>query len=236
MPLELSELSLEEALRSYSSVKGHRKRVEKEIGNILRLLKNNYSATSEERINDRLEKLEKHTHKLSDIAEYLVSLKYAKARDHRKEVADFKEVLDKCSEEVFTVLHDRHATPAQAQAVQAAVQAAAPQRAPSKPSSSELRPEKLTHDASTSTFRTWKKQFKVYFDAAQMGALPCSQQQGYLYAIAWMLYYFCTIYLRRIFNRATQRHSPLKKNGLDRFAEVAAKRPRICRGGGKMSG
>ena len=75
MALELSESTLEEALRSYSSVKGHRTRVEKEIGNPLRLLKNNYSATSEERINDRLEKLEKHTHKLSNIAEYLITLK-----------------------------------------------------------------------------------------------------------------------------------------------------------------
>ena len=54
MPLELSELTLEEALRSYSSVKGHRTRIEKEIGNLLRLLTNQYSATSEERVNDRL--------------------------------------------------------------------------------------------------------------------------------------------------------------------------------------
>ena len=77
MSLQLSELTLEEALRSYSSVKGHRTRVEREIGNLLRLLKDQYSATSEERLNDRLEKLEKHTHRLSDIAEYLVSLKYA---------------------------------------------------------------------------------------------------------------------------------------------------------------
>ena len=96
MALELSELTFEEALRSYSSMKGHRTRIEKEIGSLLRLLTNNYSATSEERLNDRLEKLEKHTHKLSDIAEYLITLKY-RARDHRDEVADFKEVLDKCS-------------------------------------------------------------------------------------------------------------------------------------------
>ena len=46
---------------------------------------------------------------MSDIAEYLVSLKYAKACDHREEVEDFKEVLDKCSEEVFNLLHERHA-------------------------------------------------------------------------------------------------------------------------------
>ena len=69
MALELSELTLEEALRSYSSVKGHRTRVEREIGNLLRLLKDQYSATLEDRINDRLEKLEKHTHRLSDIAD-----------------------------------------------------------------------------------------------------------------------------------------------------------------------
>ena len=62
-----------------------RTRVEKKIGNLLRLLTNQYSATSEERVNDRLEKLEKHTHRTSDIAEYLASLKYAKARDHREE-------------------------------------------------------------------------------------------------------------------------------------------------------
>ena len=95
-------------------------------------------------------------------------------------MADFKEVLDKCSDEVFTLLHECHFAPAQVQAVQAAAQAAAPQRASNKPSASELRPEKLTHDASTFTFRTWKKQFKIYFDAAQMGAIPCAQQQGYL--------------------------------------------------------
>ena len=116
MALELSDMTLEEALRSYSSVKGHRTRVEKEIGNLLRLLTNNYSATSEERFNDMLEKLEKHTHKLSDIAEYLITLKYTKARDHRDEVADFKEVLDKCYEEVSNMLHEHHGAPAQAPA------------------------------------------------------------------------------------------------------------------------
>ena len=50
----------------------------------------------------------------------------------------------------------------------------------SKPSSSEFKPEKLQHYASTATFRTWKKQFKAYFDAAQIISLPCSQQKAYL--------------------------------------------------------
>ena len=85
MSLELSELALEEALCSNSSVKGHRPMVEKEIGNLICLLTVTYSVTSEERLrlNDRLEKLQTYTHRLSDIAEYLVSLKCAKARDHR---------------------------------------------------------------------------------------------------------------------------------------------------------
>ena len=76
--------------------------MEREIGNLLRLLKDQYSATSEERLNDRIEKLKKHTHWLSDISEYLVSLKYAKARDHRDQVEEFKETLDKCTEEVLS--------------------------------------------------------------------------------------------------------------------------------------
>ena len=112
MPLELSEMTLEEALRSYTSVKGHRTRVEREIGNLLRLLAATYSAPSENRLNESLEKLQTHTHRLSDIAEYLVSLKYAKARDHRDEVEDFKEVLNRCSDEVFKIQHDRHASAA----------------------------------------------------------------------------------------------------------------------------
>ena len=78
----------------------------------------------------------------------------------------------------ITVLHERHATnPASAIPFQAATQSPRPS---AKPSSSELKPEKLTHDASASTFRTWKKQFRAYFDSSQLGALPCSQQQAYL--------------------------------------------------------
>ena len=149
MPLELSEL------QSYSSVKGHRTRVEKDIGNLVRLLTATYSVTSEDRLNDRLEKLQTYTHRLSDIAEYLVALKYAKARNHRDEVADFKEVLEKCSEDVFRTLHERHAAAPRDVAPALAAPAAAA-RTPSKPLSSKLKPEKLTHDASTSTFRTWK--------------------------------------------------------------------------------
>ena len=129
--------------------------------------------------------MEKHTHPLSDIAEYLVTLKYPKARDRRNEVADLSEVLDKCSEKVFTVLHNRHAAaPAAAAPLQAA---ALPPRPASKPSSSELKPEKLQHDASTSTFRTWKKQFKAYFDSEsssstlrrRRGNLPSSSEKSY---------------------------------------------------------
>ena len=178
MPVELSEMTLEEALRSYSSVKGHRTRVEREIGNLLRLLSATYSAPSENRLNESLEKLQTHTHRLSDIAEYLVSLKYAKARDHRDEVEDFKEVLNKCSDEVFKIQHDRHASTARDNTPPQA--APAPRASASKPPSTELKPEKLTHDASAADFRTWKKQFRAYFESAQLGALPCSQQQAYL--------------------------------------------------------
>ena len=77
MPMELSEMTLEAVLRTYSSVKGHRTRCEREIENLLALLGVRYSSVSEERIKDRLENLEKHTLRLADIKDYLVHLKHA---------------------------------------------------------------------------------------------------------------------------------------------------------------
>ena len=169
MPMELTEMSLEEVLRSYSSIKGHRTRCKKEIDNLLGLLRNQYSSTSEERINDRLEKLERHTLRLSDIKDYLVHLKYNRAIDHEEEVQEFLEILDKCSNDIFAILHNRHAA---AQAIAAPTQIAAVARAAPKPSTSELKPEKLTHDTSMVNYRTWGKQFRVYFDAGRLDTLP----------------------------------------------------------------
>ena len=55
------------------------------------------------------QQLEKHTLKLSDITDYLVSQKYAKAQDYQEEALDILEVLDKCLTDVFAVLHYHHA-------------------------------------------------------------------------------------------------------------------------------
>ena len=120
MPLELTEMTLEEVLCSYSSIKGHRTRCEKKIKNLLTLLNTQYSSTSEDCVNDCLEKLERHTLCLSDITEYLVALKYNRARDHEEKVAKLLDVLAKCSHDVFAILHNHHAA---AQPVAAPVQA-----------------------------------------------------------------------------------------------------------------
>ena len=73
-------MTMEGVLRSFSSVKDHRTRVEHEINSLLELLHAQYSATSGLRLNDRLEKLERHMHKLLDISEYLVIKKYPRAQ------------------------------------------------------------------------------------------------------------------------------------------------------------
>ena len=78
------------------------------------------------------------TLRLSDIKDYLLHLKYARAIDHEKEVQEFLEVQDKCSKDTFAILHDRHAA-AQAIAAPAQIVAAAARTAP-KPSTSELKP------------------------------------------------------------------------------------------------
>ena len=127
------------------------------------------------RVNDRLEKLEKYTHRLSDISDYLITAKYPKAADHANEVADFLTTLDRASTQIFKVIHDRHAAAPQADVAAPP----APATRSTKPSA-ELKPKELLHDASMASFRTWKKQFQAYFDAGNLITLPCSQQQAYL--------------------------------------------------------
>ena len=163
-------MTLEEVLRTYNSVKGHRSRCERESNSLIEMLKVQYSAPSEVRVKDRLEKLEKYTHKLSGIMDYLLTAKYTKAQDHAKEVAEFFATLDA----IFRVIHERHA--AAREAAIAALPAPAPARASAKPSA-KLKPKELSHDASMATFRTWKKQ---YYDVGNIGSLPCTQQQAYL--------------------------------------------------------
>ena len=175
--MDYAEMTFKEILRTYSSVKGHRTRCEREIQSLLTLLKVQYSSPSEMCINDRLERLEKHMHKLSDITDFLLTAKYAKAKDHKDEVTEFFAVLEDCATEIFTVIHNRHAAaPAAVLAAQAAPTAA--WSAP-KPSA-ELKPDKLSHETTMASFRTWKKQFCAYYDAGQVCSLPCTQQQAYL--------------------------------------------------------
>ena len=98
-----------------------------------------------------MESLEKHTLRLSDIKDYLVHLKYTKAKDHNHEVQEFLEVLDRCSSDVLEILHNRHAA-AQVNAPQI-VHQATPGPTPKAPTS-KLKPEKLASDASMATYKS----------------------------------------------------------------------------------
>ena len=158
------------------TLEGHCTRCKRDINSFIEMLKVQYSAPSEVRVNDRLEKLEKHTHKLSDRTDYLLTAKYAKAKDHAEEVAEFFATLDKCATAIFRIIHERYA--AAPQAAIAALPAPAPARNFAKPLA-ELKPKELSHDTSMVTFRTWKKQFRAYYDAGIIGSLPCTQQQAY---------------------------------------------------------
>ena len=89
------------------------------------------------------------------------------------------ETLEKCSTDVFTVLHERHADAGPAAIAPAGAAVATP-RPSLKPSASELKPSTLCHDSPTSIFRAWKKRFKAYYDASGLNPLPCLQQQAYL--------------------------------------------------------
>ena len=112
--MSYAEMILKEVLRSYSIVKGHRTtRCEKEIEKLLTLLNAQYSSTSEECINDRLESLERHAIKLSDIADYSISVKYGILRLKTTKTSPGIPQNSGPSifgHTVFTVLHNRHAS------------------------------------------------------------------------------------------------------------------------------
>ena len=173
--MDYSEMTLEEALRTYSSVKGHRTRCKREINSLIEMLKVQYSAPSEVRVSDCLEKLEKHTHKLSDITDYLLTAKYTKAQYHAEEVAEFFATLDEAATAIFRVIHERHAAAPQAAIV--AVPAPAPARASVKPSA-ELMLKELSHDASMATSHTWKKQFRAYYCLLYTSPSPRDRQKS----------------------------------------------------------
>ena len=119
------------------------------------------------------------SHKLLDISKYLISIKYPKACDHSEEVKEFMDTLQKCSDDMFKVLHERHAAAGPAAMAPIGLAAAAP-RPNIKPSASELKPSVLSHDSSTSAFRGWKKRFLAYYEASGINHLPCLQQPAYL--------------------------------------------------------
>ena len=116
---------------------------------------------------------------MSDITDYLLTAKYAKAQDYAEEVAEFFATFDEAGTAIFQVIHERHAAAPQAAIAAAQAPAPAPARASVKPSA-ELKPKELSHDAFMATFRMWKKQFRAYYDAGGLGTLPCTQQQAYL--------------------------------------------------------
>ena len=91
----------------------------------------------------------RNTHKLSNITDFLLTAKYAKAKDHKDEVPEFFAVLKDCATESFTVIHNRHA--AAPTAVLAAQAAPATTRSAPKPSS-ELKPDKLSHETTMDSF------------------------------------------------------------------------------------
>ena len=136
-------MTLEEVLPAYSSVEGHSTRCEK------------------------------HTHKLSNITDYLLTAKYGNAQAHAEEVAEFFATLDEAATAIFRVIHDRHTAAPQVAIAAAQAPAPAPARASVTPSA-ELKSKELSHDASIATFRMWKKQFRAYYDTGSLGTLPCT--------------------------------------------------------------
>ena len=155
--MDYSKMTLKEVLRTYSSVKGHRTRCERKIQSLIALLKVQYSAWD---MHQWPVGMSRKTHTQTQWYHRLfIDGQYTRAKDHKDKVTEFFAVLEAIATEIFTVIHERHAAILQAAIVVQAVPA--PARSPPKPSA-ELKPEKLSNEATMASFWTWKKQFRAY--------------------------------------------------------------------------
>ena len=177
MPMELSEMTLEEVLRSYSSIKGHRTRCKKKlpissvcwIPNIP-LLRKIVLMTAWKNWKDR------HWDYPT-----LLTIIWVWSTIRPKTMKKRSLSLWKCLTVVLWIcLQSFTIATLPLKLSLPPAQLAAPVRPTPKPLTAEFKPNNLAHDATMANYHTWMKQFRAYFDAGHLNTLPCAQQHAYL--------------------------------------------------------
>ena len=174
-------IDLAGALRSYAGHKGWCTKNLNKASECMKLVEKQYARETERSLESFLQKAEEQVAFMSQYTDWLEQAKYAKVADHKAEVADFDLRVQQLYI-AFLEWRNKRAAEAAGQAPQQQAGAQGNATTPSVKPVSDLKPQQLQAEASTSDLRQWKRQFEAYYSASNMSSARIMDQQAYLEA------------------------------------------------------
>ena len=175
----------EVGLRKYSSHKNWYTKYIKKVDNLKDLLDKAFDRSVEELLTKNLTKAENTAAVLSQIAHFLMQIKYDKWEDHQKEVEEMEAEVASLWQEITTKAHTRIQAAKRLPGASVASAAAANRPATTEHEATlklmaELKPQTLTYDATAGELSIWLKKFNAYYESSNMHLVRISVQQAYL--------------------------------------------------------
>jgi hypothetical protein len=174
--LDLSDIDLESALRKYAAHKGWLTRATKKLKSLLEVLTASYSWELASELKEELDRAETQLSYMAQVTDWLEQTEYEHVENYKKEVTKEEKFVDKCYTDFNKVRGDRNQR--DAQQLQNIERIPAP--AHGVKLMSDLKPEQLQPDASTTDYRQWKRQFSAYFSASNLEGARIPDQHAYL--------------------------------------------------------
>jgi hypothetical protein len=173
--LDLSEVDLATVLRRYSAHKGWFVRHAKKLNSLQSMVHKEYVREFVSDFEKELRDAERQVSCMQQLTDWLAQAQYNKLEDYQTEIAENEQVVDTFFENITKIKRKR------ASNVPAADPAPAGSRTVVKPMT-DLKPELLQTDASTTDVTQWKRQFTSYYGASNMAEAKISEQHAYMEA------------------------------------------------------
>ena len=175
--LDLSEIDLEGALRKYAAHKGWLTRATKKLASLLEVLTTSYSWELANELKNELDRAENQLSYMAQVTDWLEQQEYEHVANYVTEVDKEEKFVEKCYTDFNKIRGDKNKRDAEVLAAgnrqgQAPVQGVKLM--------SDLKPDQLQVDASTTDYKQWKRQFSAYFSASNLDGARVPDQHAYL--------------------------------------------------------
>jgi hypothetical protein len=174
--LDLSEIDLEGALRKYAAHKGWLHRATKKLKSLLEVLAASYSWELANELKNELDRAETQLSYMAQVTDWLEQQEYEHVANYTVEVGKEEKFVDKCYTDFNKIRGDKNKR--DAEVLQGNRQAQAPVHGVKL--MSDLKPEQLQVDSSTTDYKQWKRQFSAYFSASNLDGARVPDQHAYL--------------------------------------------------------